>query len=458
MREHLTGRSLPAPRSCTGWTRGQSFSAFLSSSPPPCARDAWLGYALLLAVTAAVVAVCGLPLRTALASVARMGWFFLLIFVMNALFFATDDAIWHWWILTLSVPGIVQGAQVTVRLALILVMSNVLTCTTPPLEITGAIQTLLSPLRLVRLPVEDIAMILSVAVQFIPTLLEETDTIRKAQIARGARFESRHLHERAQAHAAADRADLPQRLQACRRARHGHGGARLPRRARPHPKKVRSPAPERLGRACAVRPCVRSGNTPVNSKSERNRSPMQTMSTVKKSIITAVCIALCYVLPLLFHGIQGAGQIFCPMHIPVFLCGLVCGWQFGLLCGLAGPALSSALCGMPPVSILPSMMIELAVYGLIAGIMMRCVRTRHVYARPLHQPHRRHRRRPRCQWPGQCAHLRARQLLHGHVGRGLRRQELAGHRHPARVHPEHRVRAHEGTPHPRALPEGGACR
>ena len=85
-------------------------------------------------------------------------------------------------------------------------------------------------------------------------------------------------------------------------------------------------------------------------------------------------------LPLLFHGIQGAGQIFCPMHIPVFLCGLVCGWQFGLLCGLAGPALSSALCGMPPVSILPSMMIELAVYGLIAGLMMRCVRTRHVYA------------------------------------------------------------------------------
>ena len=156
-------------------------------------------YALLLAVTAAVVAICGLPLRTALASVARMGWFFLLIFVMNALFFATDDAIWHWWILTLSVPGIVQGAQVTVRLALILVMSNVLTCTTPPLEITGAIQTLLSPLRLVRLPVEDIAMILSVAVQFIPTLLEETDTIRKAQIARGARFESRRLHERAQA-------------------------------------------------------------------------------------------------------------------------------------------------------------------------------------------------------------------------------------------------------------------
>ena len=182
MREHLTGQFTPGTSILHRLDARAKFFGFLILIAATVCTDAWLGYALLLAVTAAVVAICGLPLRTALASVARMGWFFLLIFVMNALFFATDDAIWHWWILTLSVPGIVQGAQVTVRL-----------------EITGAIQTLLSPLRLVRLPVEDIAMILSVAVQFIPTLLEETDTIRKAQIARGARFESRRLHERAQA-------------------------------------------------------------------------------------------------------------------------------------------------------------------------------------------------------------------------------------------------------------------
>ena len=215
MREHLTGQFTPGTSILHRLDARAKFFGFLILIVATVCTDAWLGYALLLAVTAAIVAVCGLPLRPALASVAPvficnfplffrrfhslLKAFFLLIFVMNALFFATDDAIWHWWILTLSVPGIVQGAQVTMRLALILVMSNVLTCTTPPLEITGAIQTLLSPLRLVRLPVEDIAMILSVAVQFIPTLLEETDTIRKAQIARGARFESRRLHERAQA-------------------------------------------------------------------------------------------------------------------------------------------------------------------------------------------------------------------------------------------------------------------
>lgn len=107
---------------------------------------------------------------------------------------------------------------------------------------------------------------------------------------------------------------------------------------------------------------------------------MKRMSLVKKSIVTAVCIALCYVLPLLFHGVQNAGQVFLPMHLPVFLCGLVCGWPFGLLCGLAGPALSSALTSMPTVAILPVMMIELAVYGTISGLMMRLVRTKCTYA------------------------------------------------------------------------------
>ena len=107
---------------------------------------------------------------------------------------------------------------------------------------------------------------------------------------------------------------------------------------------------------------------------------MRKMSNVKKSIITAVCIALCYVIPLMFHGIQNAGSIFCPTHIPVFICGLICGWQYGLQCGIAGPALSSALSGMPPVAILPSMMVELAVYGTAAGLMMKLVRTKSTYA------------------------------------------------------------------------------
>ena len=101
---------------------------------------------------------------------------------------------------------------------------------------------------------------------------------------------------------------------------------------------------------------------------------------IRKTVITALCVALCIVLPMAFHMVKNAGTIFLPMHIPVLLCGLICGWQYGLLCGIAGPALSSALSGMPPVAILPSMMVELAAYGTAAGLMMKLVRTKSTYA------------------------------------------------------------------------------
>ena len=107
---------------------------------------------------------------------------------------------------------------------------------------------------------------------------------------------------------------------------------------------------------------------------------MQKMSAVKKSIITAVCIALCVVLPQAFHAVPNAGAIYLPMHIPVLLCGLICGWSYGLLCGLAGPALSALLTGMPPAAVLPGMMVECGVYGLAAGLLMQLVRTKRLYA------------------------------------------------------------------------------
>lgn len=106
---------------------------------------------------------------------------------------------------------------------------------------------------------------------------------------------------------------------------------------------------------------------------------MNKMSIVKKSIITAVCIALCVVLPQAFHAIPNAGSIYCPMHIPVLLCGLIGGWQYGLICGIAGPLLSSLFTGMPPAAILPQMIIECAVYGTVAGLMMLVVHSKKIY-------------------------------------------------------------------------------
>ncbi|HEY8391474.1 MAG TPA: ECF transporter S component [Capillibacterium sp.] len=107
---------------------------------------------------------------------------------------------------------------------------------------------------------------------------------------------------------------------------------------------------------------------------------MSKLSSVQRSLITAVCIGLCVVLPIMFHSIPNAGTVISPMHIPVLLSGLVCGWSFGLLCGLAGPLLSSLLTGMPPLVYLPSMLVELATYGLVCGLMFNLIFTKKLYA------------------------------------------------------------------------------
>lgn len=105
---------------------------------------------------------------------------------------------------------------------------------------------------------------------------------------------------------------------------------------------------------------------------------MKKMSSVKTACICAICIALCYVLPIAFHTLN-LGGVFSPLHIPVLLCGLICGGFYGAFCGIAGPILSSVLSGMPPVTALFSMVPELMVYGLVTGMVMKRVRTGKLY-------------------------------------------------------------------------------
>ena len=116
-----------------------------------------------------------------------------------------------------------------------------------------------------------------------------------------------------------------------------------------------------------------------NDKNDKGVFALNSMSTIKKICITAICVALCVVLPMAFHAI-GLGSTFCPMHIPVLLCGLVCGGVYGLVCGAMGPVLSSIITAMPGPAMLPSMVPELMVYGLVTGLMMGVVRTKKVTA------------------------------------------------------------------------------
>ncbi len=106
---------------------------------------------------------------------------------------------------------------------------------------------------------------------------------------------------------------------------------------------------------------------------------MKSRNSIKNMTLTAVCIALCVVLPIAFHSIPNAGSVFLPMHIPVLICGMICGWPYGFICGLMGPLLSSALTGMPPIAFLPAMMVECGVYGLVSGLTLKVVRTRSTF-------------------------------------------------------------------------------
>ncbi|MCL1904051.1 MAG: ECF transporter S component [Oscillospiraceae bacterium] len=105
------------------------------------------------------------------------------------------------------------------------------------------------------------------------------------------------------------------------------------------------------------------------------------MFSIQKTVIAALCIAVGVILPRVFHVFPAImltfpnlnpGMVFLPMHIPVLLCGIICGFPYGVICGISVPIISHFMTGgiMPPSIFLPSMICELAVYGLFAGLLM----------------------------------------------------------------------------------------
>lgn len=94
-------------------------------------------------------------------------------------------------------------------------------------------------------------------------------------------------------------------------------------------------------------------------------------ATIKNLTAAGLCAAVGLILPYFFH-LFGAGPAFLPMHIPVLICGLLCGYRYGAICGLAVPILSSLLTGMPPLfPAAIAMMFELAAYGLVSGLLYK---------------------------------------------------------------------------------------
>lgn len=118
--------------------------------------------------------------------------------VLN-LFYGTGDPIWSWWVFKITWEGIHRAIFVTVRIICLILASSCLTFTTSPTELTDAIERLMRPLRVIHFPVHEVAMMMSLALRFVPTLLEETDKIMQAQKARGADMDSGNIAKRVKA-------------------------------------------------------------------------------------------------------------------------------------------------------------------------------------------------------------------------------------------------------------------
>ncbi len=125
---------------------------------------------------------------------------FIIIFtaILN-LFYTPGDILWAWHFLHITKQGIFTAIQMVARIMLLIIGTSMLTYTTSPIDLTDALERLLSPLKRLRVPVHELAMIMSIALRFIPTLIEETEKIISAQKARGADFESGNIMQRAHA-------------------------------------------------------------------------------------------------------------------------------------------------------------------------------------------------------------------------------------------------------------------
>lgn len=148
------------------------------------------GYLLL------VVYMSDLPLRMVLKGIRPLKWILLLTFFIN-LFFTPGDLIWQWKFLKITDQGLHQATFMAIRLILLVTGTGILTLTTSPIELTDGIEKLLNPLKPIGVPAHELAMMMTIALRFIPTLIDETDKIMKAQMARGADFESGNLMNRA---------------------------------------------------------------------------------------------------------------------------------------------------------------------------------------------------------------------------------------------------------------------
>ena len=152
-------------------------------------------YAILTCATIFLVLVSKVPPLTVLKSLKPLLWIILFTLLIH-LVSHDGEVLAQIWIFRITDEGVRFGVLISLRLILLIILSSLLTFTTSPLQLTDALEKLLAPLAKVGLPAHELAMMMTIALRFIPTLIEETDKIMKAQKSRGVDFESGNILRR----------------------------------------------------------------------------------------------------------------------------------------------------------------------------------------------------------------------------------------------------------------------
>lgn len=159
--------------------------------------DGFAGYIVATVFLISIIKLSKVPFKFIVKGLKPIIMLLMITVLFNLFLTRTGDVLFSFWIFTVTSGGLHTAVFMAMRLIYLILGSSLMTFTTTPNELTDGIEKLLGPLRKIHVPVHEIAMMMSIALRFIPILLEETDKIMKAQIARGADFESGNIIQRA---------------------------------------------------------------------------------------------------------------------------------------------------------------------------------------------------------------------------------------------------------------------
>ena len=157
----------------------------------------FIGFAFFLVYVASIIFVAKLPLKKIIKGLKPILFLVLLTLLLHVFLTKGGEIYWQWRFLSIEEEGVFTGFFMVSRIILLIMFTSLLTLTTSPLQLTDGIEYLLKPLKRFGVPASELAMMMTIALRFIPTLLEEAEKIMKAQKARGADFESGNIINRA---------------------------------------------------------------------------------------------------------------------------------------------------------------------------------------------------------------------------------------------------------------------